>query len=72
MLVHTIKKIINATWGMDEVNVEKLAKYLRCLIHLTITDNIDIAGPLLDQAYAYADAASEVRYLDPLVGYGSY
>ncbi|KAL5321709.1 hypothetical protein ACEPPN_009669 [Leptodophora sp. 'Broadleaf-Isolate-01'] len=61
VLVHTIKKIINATWGMDEVNVEKLAKYLRCLIHLTITDNIDIAGPLLDQAYAYADAASETQ-----------
>ncbi|KAG4436689.1 hypothetical protein IFR05_007837 [Cadophora sp. M221] len=61
VLVHTVKKIINATWGIDSVNTEKLAKYLRCLIHLTITDNVDIAGPLLDQAYAYAEAASETQ-----------
>ncbi|KAH7351006.1 meiosis protein SPO22/ZIP4 like-domain-containing protein [Rhexocercosporidium sp. MPI-PUGE-AT-0058] len=61
VLIQTIKKIINATWGMNEVNIEKLAKYLRCLIHLTIMENIDIAGPLLDQAYVYAEAASETE-----------
>ena len=63
-----MKKIINATWNIDQVKIPKLAKYLRCLIHLTITDNIDVAGPLLDQAYTYAEAASEVNYWNPFVG----
>lgn len=67
VLVQTIKKIINEMWGMELVDIAKLAKYLRCLIHITISDSMDIAGTLLDQAHQYAKAASEVDIEIPFV-----
>ncbi|CZS99376.1 related to SPO22 Protein involved in completion of nuclear divisions during meiosis [Rhynchosporium agropyri] len=65
VLVHTIKKIINEMWGTGLVDISKLARYLRCMIHITITDSTDIAGGLLDHVYEYAKAASETEQLFP-------
>ncbi|KAL2071470.1 hypothetical protein VTL71DRAFT_12705 [Oculimacula yallundae] len=59
VLVQTIKKIINQMWGMEQLDTAKLAKYVRCLIHITISDSTEIAAELLDQACEYAREASE-------------
>ena len=47
-------------WGMDPFDIVKLAKYLRCLVRITILDNIDIAAELLDQAHRFAEESIEV------------
>ncbi|KAK0108478.1 hypothetical protein ONS95_003281 [Cadophora gregata] len=59
VLVQTIKRIINEMWGMDQFDIVKLAKYLRCLVQITISDNMDIAVELLDQAHRFAEESEE-------------
>ncbi|KAI9055545.1 hypothetical protein LZ554_000492 [Drepanopeziza brunnea f. sp. 'monogermtubi'] len=58
-LVHILKKIINETWGMDSLDVPKLAKYIRCLFQITISEDVEVAEQLLDQVCGYASEAAE-------------
>lgn len=62
VLVSTLKKIINAAWGMESLDTVKLAKYMRCLFQITISSDLGIAEQLLDQVCGYAEEASEVRF----------
>ncbi len=62
VLINTLKKIINEAWGLESLNITKLAKYMRCLFQITISDNSVIAEQLLDQIHNHAEQAAEVWY----------
>jgi len=56
-----LKKVVNAAWGLDTMDIPKLAKYMRCLFQVAMLDNTEIAEQLLDQAREQAEEAAEVR-----------
>ena len=55
-----MKKIINEAWSLETLDFTKLAKYMRCLFQITISDNVEIAEALLDQVHSHAEEAAEV------------
>ncbi|KAH8687536.1 meiosis protein SPO22/ZIP4 like-domain-containing protein [Tricladium varicosporioides] len=61
VLITTLKKIVNEAWSLEEMDSIKLAKYMRCLFHVAISDNADVAERLLDQIYGHAKEASETE-----------
>jgi hypothetical protein len=61
VLVSVLKKIVNEAWGLDTMDVPKLAKYMRCLFQIAMLDNMEVAEQLLDQAHEQAEEAAEVQ-----------
>jgi hypothetical protein len=61
--VSVLKKIVNEAWGLDTMDVPKLAKYMRCLFQIAMLDNMEVAEQLLDQAHEQAKEAAEVKSL---------
>jgi hypothetical protein len=59
--VSVLKKIVNEAWGLDTMDVPKLAKYMRCLFQVAMLDNMEVAEQLLDQAQGQIEEASEVK-----------
>ncbi|PMD45090.1 SPO22-domain-containing protein [Hyaloscypha variabilis F] len=59
VLVSILKKIINAAWGLDTMDIPKLAKYMRCLFQVAMLDNMEVAEQLLDKAHEQAEEAAE-------------
>jgi len=57
-----MKSIINSAWELENMDVPKLAKYMRCLFQVAISDHVDVAEQLLEQVYAQAVEASEVSF----------
>jgi hypothetical protein len=55
-----MKKIINEAWSLETLDFTKLAKYMRCLFQIAISDNVEIAEALLDQVHSHAEEAAEV------------
>ncbi|POS85724.1 hypothetical protein EPUL_000909 [Erysiphe pulchra] len=58
-LVATLKKIINEAWKSETLDTAKLAKYMRCLFQITISENTELAEQLLDQVQSHAEEALE-------------
>jgi hypothetical protein len=56
-----LKKIVNEAWGLDTIDVPKLARYMRCLFQVAMLDNTEVAEQLLDQAKEQIEEASEVK-----------
>lgn len=59
--INILKKIINEAWGLEELDTIKLAKYMRCLFQIAISDNPVIAEELLEQIQNHAEEAAEVN-----------
>jgi hypothetical protein len=57
-----MKTIINSAWNLDAMDTMKLAKYMRCLFQVAISDSGEIAEQLLDQVHSIAADAEEVCY----------
>jgi hypothetical protein len=55
-----MKKIINEAWSLETLDFTKLAKYMRCLFQIALSDNMEIAEALLDQVHGHAEEAAEV------------
>jgi len=60
VMISTLKKVINEAWQLESMDSTKLAKYMRCLFQVAISDNIDVAAQLLDQVQALAEEMSQV------------
>lgn len=58
--VNTLKMIINEAWKTETFDTLKLARYMRCLFQISISENSKIAEKLLDQVCNHAEEASEV------------
>lgn len=61
-VVQILKKIIDKTWAIELLDATKLAKYIRCLFQIALSDDVEVAEQLLDQVCGYASEAAEVRY----------
>ncbi|KAF4637760.1 hypothetical protein G7Y89_g330 [Cudoniella acicularis] len=61
VLINILKKIVNAAWTLEVMDSTKLAKYMRCLFHIAISGDAEIAEQLLDQVYALAEEAKETE-----------
>ncbi len=62
VLVTTLKKVVNEAWGLDTMDVPKLAKYMRCLFQVAMLDNMEVAEQLIDQVHEQAQEATEVSF----------
>ena len=62
MLVATLKKIINQAWELDSFDGVRLAKYMRCLFQVALSENPHVAESLLSQIEHLAKEASDVSY----------
>jgi hypothetical protein len=60
VLVTTLKKIVNEAWGLDSLDSIKLARYMRCLFQVALSDSPDTAEQLLGQICSLAQEAAEV------------
>ena len=60
MLITILKKIANESWSLDSLDITKLAKYMRCLFQVALSDNPLVAEQLLDQIYYVAEESSKV------------
>ena len=56
----TLKKILNQAWALDSFDSIKLAKYMRCLFQVALSENAYVAESLLDQIRHLAEEASGV------------
>jgi hypothetical protein len=63
VLITVLKKIVNEAWGLDSLDSTKLAKYMRCLFQVALSNNPAVAEGLLDQIYHLAEETSEVILL---------
>ena len=60
-MITTLQQIINLTWQHDGNDINKLARWIRCLFNLALSSNIDTAEQLLDQAANIAGTSKQVR-----------
>lgn len=61
VMITTLQQIINAAWHKAIHSVEKLARWIRCLITLAVTSNVELAEQLLDQIESIVQEARKVR-----------
>jgi tetratricopeptide (TPR) repeat protein len=61
VVVQTLKTIVNGAWEVEEFDITKLAKYMRCLFQYALPEGGPIAEDLLDQVVNLAKESSEVR-----------
>ncbi|RDL39259.1 uncharacterized protein BP5553_03599 [Venustampulla echinocandica] len=61
VLIVNLKRIINEACSLDAMDNSKLAKYMRCLFQIALSDNAGVAEQLLDQI---RDLAEESRDID--------
>ncbi|TVY21229.1 hypothetical protein LARI1_G000647 [Lachnellula arida] len=59
VLVSTLKNIINQAWCLESMDGTMLARYMRCLFQVALSDNVEIAEQLLDQVQQHAHEAQD-------------
>ncbi|KAG9248179.1 meiosis protein SPO22/ZIP4 like-domain-containing protein [Calycina marina] len=59
VLIATLKKIINSACELDSFDNIKLAKYMRCLFQVALSQNYDVAESLLDNILSQAEESAE-------------
>lgn len=60
VLVNILKKVVNEAWGFDSLDSTRLAKYMRCLFQVAISDSPGTAEQLLGRICGLAQEAAEV------------
>ena len=56
-MIRTLQQIINITWQLHGSNIDRLARWIRCLFALALTSNVEIAEQLLDQVSNIVEAS---------------
>jgi hypothetical protein len=62
VLIKTLKQIVNRAWDLESLDSTGLAKYMRCLFQVALTDLPEVAEGLLDQMCDLAADLSEVSH----------
>lgn len=71
VMITSLQQIINATWGHDKSDIEKLSRWIRCLFTIALTSNDKTAEQLLDQVAAIAQNAKQVSHAARLIYYAA-
>lgn len=61
VVVPTLKRIVNAAWEVENFDIMKLSRYMRCVFQYALPEGGQIAEGLLDQAYELAQEATQVK-----------
>ncbi|KAL9641268.1 MAG: hypothetical protein Q9204_000167 [Flavoplaca sp. TL-2023a] len=67
VMIGTLQQIVNRVWSRDSNNVERLARWIRCLLSLALTSNVEMAEHLIDQVISIARTAQEKITRYPMV-----
>ncbi|KAL8890671.1 MAG: hypothetical protein Q9215_002179 [Flavoplaca cf. flavocitrina] len=67
IMIATLQQIVNRVWSRDSNNVERLARWIRCLLSLALTSNVEMAEHLIDQVISIARTAQEKITRYPMV-----
>lgn len=52
---------MNKVWQPDNGDVDRLARWIRCLLSLALSSNVEMAENIVDQVISIAENAKEVR-----------
>ncbi|KAL2036382.1 hypothetical protein N7G274_010903 [Stereocaulon virgatum] len=64
-MIKTLQQIINITWQYDNANIDKLARWIRCLFSLALTSNTETAEQLLNQVASIAESCRKQAMVYP-------
>ena len=57
IMITTLQQIINITWQYDNNNIDKLARWIRCLFTLALTSDLETAGQVVNQVATIAETS---------------
>ena len=60
MLYSTLRRIVNEIWLLERFEVDKLAKYMRCLLQTTLASDADLPLRVVEEVIHLAREASQV------------
>ena len=63
-MITSLQEIINATWANGSSQIEKLARWIRCLFTIALTSNTETAEQLLDQVVDITKSAKQASFLN--------
>ncbi|KAL8759175.1 MAG: hypothetical protein Q9199_000933 [Rusavskia elegans] len=59
VIIATLQQIVNRVWSRDIENIERLARWIRCLLSLALSFNVEMAENLIDQVVSIAWSAQK-------------
>ncbi|KAL8848508.1 MAG: hypothetical protein Q9221_006467 [Calogaya cf. arnoldii] len=59
VVIATLQRIVNRVWLRDTDNIERLARWIRCLLSLALSSNVEMAENLIDQVISIAKNAQK-------------
>ncbi|CAO1604556.1 sporulation-specific protein 22 [Xanthoria calcicola] len=65
-IIATLQQIVSRVWPRDIGNIERLARWIRCLLSLALSFNVEMAENLMDQIFSIARSAQEKRIPYPM------
>jgi hypothetical protein len=60
VIILNLKRIVNEAWDLDDMDINKLSRYMRCLLRYACAEGGAIAEGLLDQVRDLAYNAQKV------------
>ncbi|KAL8812531.1 MAG: hypothetical protein Q9223_001013 [Gallowayella weberi] len=57
VVIATLQQIVNLVWLQDLGNIDRLARWIRCLLTLALSSNIEMAENLIDQVYSIVQSS---------------
>ncbi|KAL8960327.1 MAG: hypothetical protein Q9193_002951 [Seirophora villosa] len=62
--IATLQQIVNKVWQPESEDVDRLARWIRCLLSLALSSNVELAENIVDQVISIAMNAKEVGFND--------
>ncbi|KAL8757342.1 MAG: hypothetical protein Q9184_004228 [Pyrenodesmia sp. 2 TL-2023] len=59
VLIATLQQVVNKVWQPDNGDINRLARWIRCLLSLALSSNIEMAENIVDQVISIAENAKE-------------
>jgi hypothetical protein len=60
VVIPNLKRIVNEAWELENFDILKLSRYMRCLFQYTLPHGDSVGEELLDQIYKLAQETAEV------------
>ena len=61
VILKSLQKIVNATWQIENINIEKLSRWIRCLTSQALSSDANTAENILDQAVIIVENVSKSK-----------
>lgn len=67
MIHSTLRVLINGIWRLECFDIEKLAKYMRCLVQVTLSSKTELSVNVVEDVCRYVKEAASVCHQQQLV-----